>query len=74
MENTYQQDCQVLETPGLGTKVRHSAWDRWVLKALVPLFQPQPDLTHLSARLREDARIDEHKTELSRFAKAPLIR
>jgi hypothetical protein len=74
MENTDQTKLNALETQDFRSNLGLSALGRRALKAFVCLVEPQPDLNHLSARLREDARIDELELERSRVARAKIIR
>jgi hypothetical protein len=74
MENIYQRKQEVIETPDVRGDVAAVVLGRRVLKTLKQIFEQQADLNRLSARLREDAGIDEHKLEISTIARAPLIR
>lgn len=44
------------------------------LAAIIPSFQSLNDPTHLTARMRRDAGIDELEIERKKLARAPLIR
>ncbi|MBS9718893.1 hypothetical protein ACFFUT_04760 [Pseudohalocynthiibacter aestuariivivens] len=74
MENIYQRKFEAIETPDVRGNFTLSARRRKALKALMRLFEPQLNLNHLNARLREDAGIDEHELERSTVARMPLIR
>lgn len=82
MENTYQRNPEIFETLATQGNDRCngtndaplSGFGCRLLMALKQLFEPQPDLSRLSPRLRRDAGIDELKLERSTIARAPLIR